>query len=530
MTAHALICPSCGGPASHDPVDPSTNIRCPWCGTRYERLGAEQALRALRSQIEKWLEQTTGAAASAQGTTSIDVATRSFLFKDRILPDIRRDVRRVLDEEIGDVLGSPIMVPPFLARMPGFTGEDAALVSSRDRILALRELRARLEAPDVTAFVTSAADQLALQKLLVEIDRTMLASNAAWALASSGLRAGAPLVRNNLGRLRESARLSAAETATDPAGAALSRAYEVRSECILGAIDAMVATPPEVDQLDACANRLEETAQWLLTADSRDLRGALASTGVHRDATALRILAAIAKHAATSSLPLLDLLECSGPLAACLEGATRADDAVEIAGVYTMTIAAAACGTPLCAVVDTSWGRVAVEAARQGDERPGQTDVILSPFWVMPARHAKAEGFLLVSGRQVDSIAVVAASSDGESVLLLDPQEPFAQLIQQALAHPVRAPWQVDPVRTGPSAARVIARKSMRASDLKNVVLTDASLVYLPLGVVQFEGSRGRRPVVVGPKGALPIDAEALMARVRAVHQAVVALATRPPA
>jgi hypothetical protein len=133
-----------------------------------------------------------------------------------------------------------------------------------------------------------------------------------------------------------------------------------------------------------------------------------------------------------------------------------------------------------------------------------------------------------VSGKQVDGFAVVAASSDSDSVLLLDTQEPVAQLILQALAHPVRAPWQVDPARTGPAAARQIARKIMRAHDLKNVVLADARLVHLPLGVVQFEGSRGRRTVVVGPKGVLPIDAAALMSRARSV-QAVVNAVTGSP-
>lgn len=520
MTASALECPTCGGPAAQQPVDPSAPLLCPWCGTSYERLGAEEALKALHAEIDQWLQQTTGATASDAGATSIDSATRSFLFNDRILPEARRDVRRAIDEEIGDVLGSPILVPPMLARLPGFTGDDAVLLSARDRILALRGLRARLEAEDVAAFAASAADRLALHKVLAEIDRTMLASHAASALASSGITASRELVRNNLERLQQGARQSVAEAVTDPGGAAVSRAFELRCECILGAVDALRAKPPQLDKLEASASRLEEAAQWLLTTESRDLRGALASTGVHRDATALRILAAVANEAARLALPALELIESMQALAPCFERAASPDDAIAVATACALGVAAMTRGAAIPAVTDTSWGRVAVEAARQGDERAGQIDVVLAPFWFMSARHAKAEGFLFVSGKQVEGFALVAASSASDAALLLGPQEPVTLHIQQALAAPCRAPWQVDLPLTGPSAARQAARTVMRSHELKNVALSEAALVYLPVGVVQLEGSRGRRTAVVGPKGPLPIDAQALSARLAAAQAA----------
>ena len=517
MNSTSLECPRCGGPPAHTPVDPSASIACPWCGARYERIGAEKALRELRNEIGLWLEKATGAAAGLGGADAVDVATRSFLFNDRILPGIRRDVRRELDEEIGDVLGSPILVPPVIGSLPGFGGEDAVLVTQRERILGLRALRARLDAPEVAAFATSAADKLALARLAVEVDRTMLASNAAFALASSGIAASAGLVRTNLTHLRESAAETAIETATDPGGAALLRAFDVRCVAAVSALDALMAQPPDLAALEACAARLEETANWLLTSESRDLRAALASTGVHRDATAVRILVAIAREASRIGLPALGVVEAMHALAPWLQGATNAEDAIALVRQWTLLIAANRCGATLPVVTDTSWGRAAVEAARQGNEQPGQIDVVLAPFWAMPARHAKAEGFLFVSGKQYEGIAVVPASAAGDATVLLQAQEPMSALVQQAIATPSRPPWPLDAPCVGPIAARHLARKVLRGHDLKNVSIGEATLVYLPIGCVRFSGSKGQRIAFVGPRGVLPYDASHVAARTAAI-------------
>lgn len=134
----ALECPSCGAPAKEAPSDPRAPIVCAFCGARYERVTAEAALASLRAEVTAWLQRTAGVAMS-EGAASVDVATRTFLFNDRILPGLRRDVRRAIDEQVGDVLGSPILTPRVLSEMTGFRGEDAVLVSMRDAILGDRK-------------------------------------------------------------------------------------------------------------------------------------------------------------------------------------------------------------------------------------------------------------------------------------------------------------------------------------------------------------------------------------------------------
>ena len=508
MSQGSLECPRCGGPADEVQPDPRASVRCPWCGAQYERQTAESAVRALKDEIAGWLQRTAGVPAT-EGAEAVDVATRSFLFNDRILPGLRRDVRRAIDEGIGDVLGSPVLVPPALRNLPGFVGEDCVLLTMRDAILGLRPLRAKLEAPEVSAFATSAADRLELEKLGREIDRAVYASNAAVAIAGEGLAGGAERARHNIDALRATASSSAIEESMAPAEAALTRAIGIRCETLLQTIDALLATPVNVEALQVCGTRLEETAQWLLSHESRDLRGALASSGLHRDAVAVRTLGAIAEEASRVGLPPLRVAEELHAASNLLAGASRSQDAVALVRAWTRQLASLCRGGALPSMQDTSWVAKVVEQATGSGERAERVEVVLAPYWAMPARHAKAEGFFFVSGKQYEGLALVPGSAGEQGTLLLGSQDHLARWVQHALNNHATMNLALDPPCVGPSAARDAAKRVLRAKEFKNVSLGEAQLVFIPVAVAHFQGAKGPRAVtltMMGPSNAVARD------------------------
>ena len=521
MVSSDLECPTCGAPARDAPVDPRAPIACRFCGARFERVTAEAVLGKLKDEIGAWLQKTAGVPAGGSGPTSVDPATRSFLFNDRMLPSLRRDVRRALDEQVGDVLGAPILVPQLLVELAGFRAEDGVLISRREQIMGLRGLKARLESDEVTGFATSAADRMALGRLRADIEHAQLASNAAFAL-NQGLASGQALARTNLEALSAAAgSVGALEAAADPAASVFAHAVKSRGEALGELLSALDRAPPDAAGLERAASRLDETAHWLLTHECRSLRTALASTGLVRDATAARVIAAVVRATEGSRLAPLAVLDALAVLAWGLSEVTRPRDAAHLVFAWTKALAVHANNGALPFVSDTAWVQAAAASARKDGEQIARVDLVAAPFWVFPVRHAKAEGIFFVSGHQYDGIALVPASTTPDATQLLPAGDPLGGAIQQAVSAPSPPPMPIDVARIGPEAARLSARSVLRGRDLRNVALGEGVLVYVPVAMTELVSARGeRRTVALGPRGPMPYEPAHVMARTQALAEA----------
>jgi hypothetical protein len=391
-------------------------------------------------------------------------------------------------------------------------------------VLELRALRARLESPEVASFATTAADQLALQGMAREIDRTLLASNAACALAFGGLEGGAEIARTNLRELAAiaSAGERAIEAAADPGAAALARALRVRCESIVAVLDALETRPPDAAAVEAAATTLDQLADWLLDVRTRNLRTALASTGIFRDALALRMLAAVCRALEGTHLSVVAALDAMRPLSSLLGGVDRPRDSAAIASSWATALGVYRGQGALAIVADTSWVEAAAHRAKQGGESP-TFDAIFAPFWALTVRHSQAEGFIFVSGRQYEGLTLVPASASAEGTLLLDTSEPLARAVVGVLhAPPSRgAPTApIDAVCIGPEAARRVAKQVLGQRGHRNVVLGEARLVYLPVARITLLGPRGSRAIALSPAGPLPLDPGQAGKRIQALREA----------
>lgn len=515
--AQSIECPNCGAPADDLPADPNATVSCSYCGSTFERVGAEQALASLKSEISAWLQKTAGVSGK-DGADAIDATTRSFIFNDRLLRGLRRDVRGAIDEAIGDVQGSPVFIANVLRQFRGFRDDEAVLLSRRAAVLALRPLRARLQSSEVTAFATSAADQMALNALVLEIDRTMLASNAANAL-SAGATQGRQMALTNLAELGSKSESTTIEEATDPSGSALAHAMHGRCASLARTLEECGKEQVSPDAIAAAADDLDKLAHWMIANDVRGLRSALASTGVHRDATALRMVGKVSQALSNTGIHPLSALDGMAPLAGLLSTVRRSVDVAFLVGTWANVVAGLSGKRGLPIVTDTTWGHAAISMNLQTGEQVAHQEGALTPFMSFHVRHAKTEGLFLVSGRQYEGYALVPLSAHETGTMFLEPGDPALGAIECAQGQPSQPQMLVDAAFVGPDEARRRVTAALRQRGLKNVTVGDGTITYMPVMMVRYAGPRGERLATLGPRGELPHEPRHVQQRAQTLAQ-----------
>src|SRR5437870_3690848 len=88
-----LRCPFCNGAASGQPGE--TRV-CEYCLQPFTIAQAQNEADRLRDEIKSWLDEKLGSSTNV-ANSSADVSSRLFIFQQRVLPDLRRDVNRAME-------------------------------------------------------------------------------------------------------------------------------------------------------------------------------------------------------------------------------------------------------------------------------------------------------------------------------------------------------------------------------------------------------------------------------------------------
>jgi hypothetical protein len=211
IQAVQIKCPVCG--AANETGGGGGQQDCAFCLQPFTVVDAEKEEGRLLDEIKKWLSGKVGSAGlSGEG---VDAASRSFIFKDKLLPELKRDVDRALEMLTG-FAQFPLVQPPLLPS-PQDRSSPNPLVSARTQILGLKGLRARLESSHVSAFAVAAEDATQVARLDHRVGSVIHLSNVANAAAQRG-EAGYGGARRNLEALAsETAETLASASAEDPA-------------------------------------------------------------------------------------------------------------------------------------------------------------------------------------------------------------------------------------------------------------------------------------------------------------------------
>jgi hypothetical protein len=515
-TAVQIHCPYCN--ALQAP-QASGSYSCEFCLQPFSVQDAQREEARLLEEIRAWVEQKVGAAGSGAG---VDAASRGYIFQQRVLPDLRRDVDRAL-ERIGSYGQFPLLVVPVRVASPN-SHQPNPLVSARRDILGLKGLRARLSSDEVTSFAARDVDRFAIRSMDRQLASLVHLSNVAEA-AAGRTPEGYAAARRNLETLAEEVGHSiTTEGAQDPAlGAFLGGLYrrfqalgEICRVCEEAGSPNVISGTALADRADGCAVALTQTAQQVEGSNYAPADAMPVVVAVHQEAAAARALARwlrsyeIIAGRAQVSFPVfvMEMDAITGGPNVPPDGQAEILEAVG----YALSALRGAAAVPVLG--DFAWVAGWSESSRQRkslgmfgvEEKLAGVEQFLSPFWVADVTFSRAQGAVFTSGQEQ------------RAIVLLDACAPQAQRVvvvgaeHGALAHALANQGVVAGLpaampRSNPTQAAAVMMQGLRGKpEYLNPRLRIRGMAFLPVATATFSSTQGTRVASACLGGSVPVD------------------------
>lgn len=520
--ASQVRCPSCNG--AQEP-QPDEHYSCAFCLQPFTVTDARREENRLLDEVKRWMLERVGAAA---GSETVDASSRAFIFGQKILPELRRELDRSI-EKLGSYAQHPLVIPPI--PLPLGTGGPNPLVSQRAEVLAFKSLRARLGSEQVISFAVRDNDRALVKNMDGRLRRLSQYSNLleAGALATD---AGFAAATRNLDELISES--GAILESTTGAEAAFHDAQKARLEALreltLACAEVVGASSLSGESLAARLDDVRarlQTAANAIEASGHDPAEAMPLVlGVGSEATAcahlagwLRAFDVIAGHSGCSFQ--LFVQEVSAVMSSLPQ-----DRGLEFLEVLTQTYQAARGERAVPAVTDFSWVTGWAERSRTkktfglfgNEEQLASREELFVPVWFAEVSYSRDAGRFLSSGVEQKMFAIVDACAPhpGKVVFLADRTHPTVQALEapQAIggydvALPLSCRGLVQPIIEAAGRAR---------PGLHNVKVQSLELGFVAGSVARLESPKGARDLTACLDGALPVD-DAVRVRVAARRQ-----------
>ncbi|HVH99909.1 MAG TPA: hypothetical protein VM869_14415, partial [Enhygromyxa sp.] len=130
---------------------------CEYCLRAFTAVDADAAREQTTAAVTDWLSTQVGGSPTAE---VVDLTSRVYIFRERILPELSRDCARALEG-----LGAWLQVPLVLARLVRSAGERHPLLGAHLRMQHIVQLRARLEHEHIRRFAVDDESRRELWRL-----------------------------------------------------------------------------------------------------------------------------------------------------------------------------------------------------------------------------------------------------------------------------------------------------------------------------------------------------------------------------
>ena len=172
--AKALKCPGCMAPLPAT-SDISQSITCEYCGGTFVIQAAIDEMERLKSDIRKWISDIAG---NVGVGTTIDEASRRFIFKDKLLPSLKIGANRAT--EITSLSRfDPLFTFPLLNHIsssPFYIAVQSTPTLER-LVDKVKTVVARTQSPEVSVFAIGNTEKSELYKLEVQCQEAIFISN-----------------------------------------------------------------------------------------------------------------------------------------------------------------------------------------------------------------------------------------------------------------------------------------------------------------------------------------------------------------
>ena len=523
VEAIQVKCPFCG---AANEAGAGEQQECAFCLQPFTVVDAKKEEGRLVDEIKKWLSSKVGAAGlSGEG---VDAASRSFIFKDKLLPELGRDVDRALELLTG-FTQFPLVRPPLLSSSEENSSSNP-LVDARPRIRSLKGLRARLESNHISAFAVAEEDQAEVARLDHRVGDVIHLSNVANAAAQRN-EAGYSGARRNLEALAEETGESLATISRDdPAQleflGALRDRYARASE--LCQIFEETSSPNPIqgsvlaDRLESSLEGLEKAGEGIEASDYDPAESMPICIGIQEEVRGGRLFARWLRSydVLTQRTPMSfgDFLLEVAPVVQVGRSPEQQTDMLEACGGVIQATRGEA---TLPVVADFGWVENWVEQEREKkgclgifdfikifgtEEEVTRVDRFLLPVWIAKLGYSEQQGAVFREGVEANSLLLVdAVSPTANKVRIarelggdLDGQlQRGASLGGDDIALPCSSAQQAESVFSSFARGRV---------EIKNPRIEVQGLGFVAAAMAHYTSDKGNRAVVASLNASIPTD------------------------
>jgi len=505
-------CPSCNAAQG---VRERGAYVCEYCMTQFtvENAIAEQA--RLLEEIKTWVGQRIGSQNMVGG---VDSSSRSFIFREKLFPDLRREVERSLEPFGGAFADVSIPTPVERIMRPD---DRPKFVNNRQSALALKGLRVKVANEDVLSFATNENERAGLFELDHQITGLINLSNALEALHEQDREMAYVVARRNLETMAKLLREKLGEALPSPDrrkffAAALAYYQRLCEFCRISE-GLYTCSPIQAEQTRL---RLKELITKMTTA------GQELEACEYNALEALDMASSLQKQ--TESSQTLDrwlgqfelLAQCWDggfvPWVECLRPYCHAPSPAEEADLMEAGVAlllALRGDRPVLLNQDGAWISDWFESKRKkrtfgifGDEeRVADRQDFLLPVWIAKVRHASAQVGMFVS-KGVESqgyFLISACSFKLEDVVLIE--NVANRFIERLSEGQSLKGCAVAMPRLSAGRAYALFQKAARLRpQLTTPRVESPQLAFFSAAWAFLKSPKGRREVAVCMDGALP--------------------------
>jgi len=526
VVARSLDCPACMAAL---PLDESWEeksvITCTYCGQTFALGTAEKEMERLRNDIQMWINQLAGSTATS---STVDEASRSYIFREKIFPTLRTACDRAT-EIYALSRHQPLFNFPLMDLLAQTPFAEALALSPDNEVLAasMRDTLARLRAPAVRAFAVRDEDARALTGLQIQCQELVHFGNArrqisngtpdGYEKAISNLDAVVELYEDLTGDETDTTRNLFYEGMTERVKAVQEAIETLRQLTVEGA---GFAAEEAAATLDRCATYCEESATKIQQSEALPNIAIPAADAARADGAAIRHCASV--------VTLYDRVDLGS------ENAGFEEFTLELIRLIQQTRPRAATATWLGAFVNTLYAHLAAlngelivhalphtyewadQAAASGCQSGflGKSETytigekVLLPVWAAHIRHSQCTGrFLNKKGQSVECTLLLDASRHGGSCITVA-GDAFETSCGTAKGGSSSLPPSISvvlPVVTREDAAAKVKSHIAQQEEFHGGYADLDCLIYVPAARVTYSWKKGDRSLTLLPDGsALP--------------------------
>lgn len=518
-TIEVLACPKCAAPttlqAGQDLTQP---VQCPFCDTVYTVRQSQDNAQQLKKELKAWLDQMI-VGSGYNGTGSVDVNARRFIFAESLYPTLKKDIDRRL-EAFENVLEAPLVQIEETKNFPDYHPNAQLTAMTKSDNQWLKTLSTRVQAQQLQDFAIMQDDKQKLQQLQMRVLSLIYYANIAQHQLSPTL-ASYHVVRQNVVALQKDYQLYAQELG-DEHYLSYIHGLDARVSGDILLLDLLISVLDEgrkvvpetlLLQVNNVLAQLDKAYQLALTSTYNPLYISPLQQGIQKDITIARIVLAVATsfevvtrtQAAEFKAFYKRLLQYVNNLAKI----QNADHLLWLLTSVGRVLSARAGDAPLPVVKDWSWLEAVVEANRHKATfgMPGETAQVpkqhYHPYWVARLNYSAVggvlvkkasmhEGFLLVDATSTDALVVtpVIETDSALSVIQVGLQS-FQLLDKQIVSLPA--------VLTYDMADRAVkSYMHTHEAELKILATRMIGVLYLPVASVCYTVKNKQRNMIVG--------------------------------